>query len=89
MANPLAALAVLLALAVPVAAALVSAARSGAPVGEDALVLKIGSKNSVEKQCERNADHYGYTGLERQAHIENCKKTLGAFSDKKKGVGQP
>ena len=84
---------VLAALACPAAAAIGAApgsiARSAAAEAQNGLFARTGGKNSIAKQCERNADHYKLAGLERQAHIERCLKTLGTFSDSKKGVGQP
>ena len=91
MKKTLTALAVLAALAGPAAAGAVpdSIARSAAANTPDGLFQRTGGKNSIAKQCERNADYQKLTGLSRQAHIENCLKTMSTFSDKKKGVGQP
>jgi hypothetical protein len=89
MKKTLTALAVLAALAGPAAASPGSIARSAAANTQDGLFHRTGGKNSIAKQCERNADYQKLTGLSRQAHIENCLKTMNTFSDKKKGVGQP
>ena len=91
MKKTLTVLAVLAALACPAAAGAVpdSIARSAGANTRDGLLTTIGAKNSIAKQCERNANYHKLTGLARQAHIDNCMKTLGTFSDKKKGVGQP
>ena len=43
----------------------------------------IAGKNSIVKQCERNADQQHLTGLQRQAHIESCLKTLAPLNEKK------
>ncbi|MFO0998564.1 MAG: hypothetical protein U1F33_17985 [Alphaproteobacteria bacterium] len=89
MRTVLTALAVVASLATPplASAAPIAAARAAAGISPDALLERAGGKGSIQKQCERNADYHKLTGLQREAHIENCKKTLGSME--KKGAGQP